>query len=308
MILVLNLNASIDKRYQLDTLRPGTVMRAPAYDTAGGKGIHVARVARLLGEESFLTGFLGGHAGAFVRERLARAGLPGDFVQTAGETRCCLALLTKDGGQTEILEPGPEIAAEELENFREKYAALLSCADVVVASGSLSRGVPKDFYAELIKKAHAADVPFLLDTSGEALAAGIEQQPDFIKPNQAELAALLGEPVETREAAAEAARTLAARGVRLVCVSLGAAGSIAVAADAAYRVTVPHIDCQNPVGSGDSFVAGVATARVRGYGLEDLLRLAAACGTANAMEAESGFVRPETVRALLPQIEIAPLA
>ena len=305
MILVLNLNASVDKRYMLDTLVPGTVMRAPAVsNTAGGKGLHVARVASLLGEETLTTGFLGGKSGEFIEERLRRVGLAGDFVKVAGETRACLALLTRDGAQTEILEPGPEIAPEELAAFREKYAALLAHADVVVASGSLPRGVPTGFYAALIEKARAAGVPFLLDTSGAPLAEGIDAKPDFIKPNQAELAALLGEPVETAEDAVRAARALCARGVRLVCVSLGAAGSIACHEGNCYRVCVPKIDCKNPVGSGDSFVAGVAAALARGEDTQAILRLAAACGTANALEEESGYVRPETVRALLPQIEI----
>ena len=308
MILVLNLNASVDKRYMLDEFVPGTVMRAPAVsNTAGGKGIHVARVASLLGEETLTTGFLGGKTGEFIEERLRRVGLAGDFVKVAGATRSCLAFLTRDGGQTEVLEPGPEISREELAAFREKYTALLARADVVAASGSLPRGVPTGFYAALIEKARAAGVPFLLDTSGKPLAEGIDARPDFIKPNQEELAALLGHPVETAEDALQAARTLSRRGVRLVCVSLGAAGSIACEADACYRVRVPKIDCKNPVGSGDSFVAGAATALARGEDTQSILRLAAACGTANALEAESGFVRPDAVRALLPQIEITPI-
>lgn len=266
MILVLNLNASVDKRYMLDDFVPGTIMRAPSVsNTAGGKGIHVARVASLLGEETLTTGFLGGKTGEFIEERLRRVGLPGDFVKVEGATRSCLAFLTRDGGQTEVLEPGPEISCEELAAFREKYTALLARADVVAA------------------------------------------RPDFIKPNQEELAALLGHPVETAEDALQAARTLSRRGVRLVCVSLGAAGSIACEADACYRVRVPKIDCKNPVGSGDSFVAGAATALARGEDTQSILRLAAACGTANALEAESGFVRPDAVRALLPQIEITPI-
>lgn len=126
MILVLNLNASVDKRYMLDEFVPGTVMRAPSVsNTAGGKGIHVARVASLLGEETLTTGFLGGKPGEFIEERLRRVGLPGDFVKVEGATRSCLAFLTRDGGQTEVLEPGPEISCEELAAFREKYTALL---------------------------------------------------------------------------------------------------------------------------------------------------------------------------------------
>ena len=200
MILVLNLNASVDKRYMLDDFVPGTVMRAPSVsNTAGGKGIHVARVASLLGEETLTTGFLGGKTGEFIEERLRRVGLPGDFVKVEGATRSCLAFLTRDGGQTEVLEPGPEISCEELAAFREKYTALLARADVVAASGSLPCGVPTGFYAVLIEKARAAGVPFLLDTSGKPLAEGIDARPDFIKPNQEELAALLGHPVETAE-------------------------------------------------------------------------------------------------------------
>lgn len=213
MILVLNLNASVDKRYMLDDFVPGTVMRAPSVsNTAGGKGIHVARVVSLLGEETLTTGFLGGKTGEFIEERLRRVGLPGDFVKVEGATRSCLAFLTRDGGQTEILEPGPEISCEELAAFREKYTALLARADVVAASGSLPCGVPMGFYAVLIAKARAAGVPFLLDTSGKPLAEGIDARPDFIKPNQEELAALLGHPVETAEDALQAARTLSRRG------------------------------------------------------------------------------------------------
>lgn len=308
MILVLNLNASVDKRYMLDEFVPGTVMRAPSVsNTAGGKGIHVARVASLLGEETLTTGFLGGKTGEFIEERLRRVGLAGDFVKVAGATRSCLAFLTRDGGQTEVLEPGPEISREELAAFREKYTALLARADVVAASGSLPCGVPTGFYAVLVEKARVAGVPFLLDTSGKPLAEGIDARPDFIKPNQEELAALLGYPVETAEDALQAARTLSRRGVRLVCVSLGAAGSIACHEGRCYRVRVPKITCKNPVGSGDSFVAGAATALARGEDTQSILRLAAACGTANALEAESGFVRPDAVRALLPQIEITPI-
>lgn len=308
MILVLNLNASVDKRYMLDEFVPGTVMRAPSVsNTAGGKGIHVARVASLLGEETLTTGFLGGKTGEFIEERLRRVSLAGDFVKVAGATRSCLAFLTRDGGQTEVLEPGPEISREELAAFREKYTALLARADVVAASGSLPCGVPTGFYAVLVEKARVAGVPFLLDTSGKPLAEGIDARPDFIKPNQEELAALLGHPVETAEDALQAARTLSRRGVRLVCVSLGAAGSIACHEGRCYRVRVPKITCKNPVGSGDSFVAGAATALARGEDTQSILRLAAACGTANALEAESGFVRPDAVRALLPQIEITPI-
>lgn len=243
--------------------------------------------------------------------RSAACGLAGDFTHVAGETRSCLAILTAAGEQTEILEPGPMVTADELAAFRAKYRELLRGANLVVGSGSIPQGVPKSIYADLIREAHDAGKRFLLDTSGEALRTAFEAKPDFIKPNQAEVADLTGRRAETEEDAQHAICALLDAGLPLACVSLGADGSLlGVAAETPddspqlYRVKVPHIDCKNPVGSGDSFVGGFAAALASGKSPQEALRLAAACGTANAMEEESGNVTPETVQALLPKIAI----
>ncbi len=303
MILVINLNASVDKRYTLPELTKGRVMRASSVDnTPGGKGLHVANVATILGEDCLATGMLGGKSGEFIADRLEDYGIRQDFVHVAGETRSCLAIITDDGVQTEILEPGPEVSAAELELFWQKYNALLDTADVIVASGSVPRGVPQDFYARLIREAKAADKPFLLDTSGELLRQGIAAQPFFIKPNRDEIEALTGRQVITEEEVAAEVRRFMAAGIPLAVVSLGAAGSLAGYDGQLYRVSVPKIKAVNPVGSGDSYVAGIAAGLARGLDIDDILKLAAACGTANAMEPESGFVRKAVVEELCGRI------
>ena len=71
-----------------------------------------------------------------------------------------------------------------------------------------------------------------------------------------------------------------------------------------YRVTVPKIEALNPVGSGDSYVAGIAVGLSRGLAIEDTLKLAAACGTANALEPESGFVKKTVVEELIARIQV----
>ena len=305
MILVINLNASVDKRYQLTELTKGEVMRAVSVDnTPGGKGLHVANVATILGEDTLATGLLGGKSGEFIAERLADYGINGDFVSVAGETRSCIAILTADGAQTEILEPGPLVSAAELDVFRQKYTELLARADVVVASGSVPQGVPADFYGMLIREAKASGKRFLLDTSGDLLWKGLAAQPYFIKPNKDEIQALCGRQVSTEADLIREVEGFLVDGIGLAVVSLGAQGSIAGASGHIYRVTVPTIDCQNPVGSGDAYVAGAAVGLARNLPIEDVLRLGAACGTANAMEEESGFVRREVVEDLLPRIQI----
>lgn len=309
MILVVNLNASLDKRYELVDFAKGKIVRAKSVDnTPGGKGIHVANVDTILGEDTVVTGFLGGKTGEFVASRLYDYGITGDFVDVAGETRSCLAILTEDGAQTEILEPGPEVSPAELKKFRDKYTELLGKADIVVASGSVPRGVPVDFYAFLIEEAHAAGKKFLLDTSGDLLARGIEARPDFIKPNQDEIEALRGYRLHSEEDLVREIRHFLEEGIEIAAISLGSKGSLVGVRDEIYRVTVPEIACQNPVGSGDSYVAGIAAGLSRKLPIEDTLRLGAACGTANALEAESGFVRKGVVEKLFSAISVEKIA
>ena len=305
MILVINLNASVDKRYKMKDLIKGEVMRAAEVDnTPGGKGIHVANVATILGEDCIATGYLGGKSGEFISEKLQDYGIKQDFVQVAGETRSCLAIITESGAQTEILEPGPTVTPEEQEAFMVKYQELLSKATVVAASGSMPKGLPGNFYGQLISLAHKAGKPFLLDTSGEALIQGIKAQPYFVKPNNDEIKVLVGAELRSDEDIVHILQKFMEDGIKLPVISLGAQGSMAGYNQHVYKITVPKIQCKNPVGSGDSFVAGIAVGIERGMAIEDVLSLGAACGTANAMEDESGFVRKEVVEELFPQIKI----
>ena len=298
MILVVNLNASVDKRYEMKELEKGTVMRAfKVENTPGGKGIHVANVATILGEECIATGFLGGKTGEFIEEKLVEYNINSDFVKINGETRECLAIITEDLDQTEILERGPEVSMEEQNKFLLKYKELVKRSNIIVASGSVPRNIPKNFYGELISIANKNNKKFLLDTSGELLVEGIKSKPFFIKPNRDEIEALTGKRIETDEDAIE-------EGIEFVVISLGSKGSIAGYKGRFYKVNVPKIKAVNPVGSGDSYVGGVAVALERGYGIEDILRYASACGTANAMEEETGFVRKEVVEDLLKKITV----
>ena len=309
MILVINLNASVDKRYKMKDLIKGEVMRAAEVDnTPGGKGIHVANVATILGEDCIATGYLGGKSGEFISEKLQDYGIKQDFVQVAGETRSCLAIITESGAQTEILEPGPTVTQEEQEAFLAKYQELLSKATVVAASGSMPKGLPGDFYGQLINLARKAGKPFLLDTSGEALIQGIKAQPYFVKPNNDEIKVLVGAELRSDEDIVHVLQKFMEDGIKLPVISLGAQGSMAGYNQHVYKITVPKIQCKNPVGSGDSFVAGIAVGIERGMAIEDVLSLGAACGTANAMEDESGFVRKEVVEELFPQIKIQQIA
>ncbi|GIP37996.1 tagatose-6-phosphate kinase [Paenibacillus sp. J31TS4] len=306
MIVTVTVNAAIDKSYFVDRLEPGTVSRVPDIRAIpGGKGINVARVAHLLGEPVIATGFLGGHNGRFIRTELDRQGITNDFVAIEGESRVCLNIIERGSGRsTELLEQGPATGQEDWSRLRDKIRQLARGASVVAFSGSLPQGAAPDAYASLMEAARAEGARVFLDTSGDALAAGVAASPDFIKPNETEVERLLGRPLGPESELHASIRRLMEDGIGCVTVSLGAGGSLAGIGGELYRVTVPRITPVNTVGCGDSFVAGMAAAVRRGLSMEDSLRLASACGTANALTRDAGTVDPAQVEELLPQIRI----
>jgi fructose-1-phosphate kinase PfkB-like protein len=60
----------------------------------------------------------------------------------------------------------------------------------------------------------------------------------------------------------------------------------------------PRVTAKNPVGSGDAMMAGIAVGLWRGESMVEAIRLGIACGAANAMTVEPGFVRLTDVKRL----------
>jgi tagatose 6-phosphate kinase len=184
---------------------------------------------------------------------------------------------------------------------------LASRSVIVVFSGSLPKGLPATFYAELVDIVKSEGALAFLDTSGEALAAGVRSLPFFIKPNEDEVAQLLGKPMERESDLYGGIRRLMDSGIGCVVVSLGEKGAVAGFQGRLYRVIAPRVEAVNAVGCGDSFVAGMAVAISRKRPIEECLRLAAAAGSANALTEEAGNVRPEDVQRLFEQVRVEPI-
>lgn len=342
MILTVTLNAALDVTYQIRALRPGATHRiSEVSERPGGKGLNVARVLAALGHDVTVTGFAGGTTGSTVRDRLATmtgtaadapdgsgaprgpggsdgshaagAVTPGSgparvhdaLVPVAGTTRRTVALVdTGSGETTQLNEPGPAISPEEWHAFTARYEELLGASSAVALCGSLPPGVPVGAYARLVRAAHAASVPVLLDTSGEPLRRGLAARPDIIKPNADELAELTGshEPVQ-------ASRDARRRGAHAVVASLGARGMLAVTPEGRWRVAPPagvrgERVRGNTTGAGDSAVAGLLSGLVEGLPWPKRLVRAAALATSTVLAATAGEFDRRAYRELLGRIEV----
>ena len=138
-----------------------------------------------------------------------------------------------------------------------------------------------DYYAILVKIAREAGKPVVLDCSGASLEAAIQAavKPTVIKPNNEELSQLLGKEVSKNvEDLKEVLQDSLFDGIEWVIVSLGANGAFAKHGDVFYKVDIPKIDVVNPVGSGDSTVAGIASGLYHHESDADLLKKANVLG------------------------------
>ncbi|HFU4217198.1 TPA: tagatose-6-phosphate kinase [Streptococcus suis] len=307
MILTITLNPSVDIAYQLDTFHLDTVNRVEKVQkTAGGKGLNVTRVLKQIGEDVVATGFIGGEIGSYVKKQLTRNDVKTSFVEIGSETRNCIAVL-HDGKQTEILEQGPTIQEHEALNFIEHLEIILNNVDVVVISGSLPKGLASNYYVEIVELCKKCGVAVVLDCSGEALKNVLEsqQKPTVIKPNTEELSQLIGK--EVTDDIQELKSVLSGQlfqGIEWIVVSLGAKGAFAKHNDKFYRVKIPKIKVVNPVGSGDSTVAGIAAGLVHALPEAELLKNANVLGMLNAQEEQTGYVNLENAESLYSQIEV----
>jgi tagatose 6-phosphate kinase len=309
VICVGGFNTAVDKWMEADAIQIGGVTRVRGVRALpGGKGLHVAVAAAALGEAVHLVGLSDlrndGRLRGFLRER----GVEFDSIAVDAELRTCLAIKDADGRVSELLEPGPEVAPAVREQLIERFCARARGASVCVLSGSLPPGFPDTGYAELIQRVSRDGAACLLDASGELLRAGIAARPAAVKPNREEAAALHAKPIADVAAAAEAADAIAARGVRIVVISLGSEGAVASVDGRRLHAVPPALAAQNTVGAGDCLMAGLAVGLSRGLNPEEALRVAVACGAAKVVTPESGFLRRADVDALLPRIDVRSLA
>lgn len=303
MVTVGGFNTAIDRLVTLDVLEPGTVQRASAVCSyPGGKGVHVAQTIAALGEPVQLVGLVDTMHRNFIARRMSERGVLFHGVETTGELRQCLALRERGGRISEVLDPGPLLSEAVRKQLLHTLWRAIDGSEAVVLSGSLPRGFEADTYAQIVRQAGSNGLPCLVDASGEALRHVVDARPCVIKPNRDEAGQLMGQPLESRAQVEALLRDLYARGVLRPVVTLGEQGAFGFDGERVWHASMAPRQSANAVGSGDCFLAGMAVAYQRGLAFGESLRLAVACGAANAMHEETGFVERRVVQSLLADV------
>jgi tagatose 6-phosphate kinase len=281
MILVVGLSPAWQRTLEFSGLRTGKVNRAGrVMETASGKGVNVARVARQLGADVRLLTVAGGHRGKLLAQSLKNQRIPAHVVHVAAETRICQTLL--DGEAiTELVEEAGVLRAAEVAHIVAAFERELRRARLVVLTGTVPPGCGDDFYARLITMTRA---PVLVDAQGRQLVNAVGAGAFLVRVNRDEFAA---------------APKLDRTGAQWLVISNGARQASAFHGRDVYRLRPPRVKTLNSVGSGDAMMAGIACGLWRGQSVPEALRLGVACGAANALTLMPGFVRRADVNRLL---------
>lgn len=312
MILCVTLNPCLDKTLVVPDWRPGDSVRGlSVHEVVGGKGNNVARALRRLGRGPIRPVlFLGGPTGARC-EHLLRSedGLDPAVIASEAETRVILTVRTgQSSSQTAFFDPDPAISDAEADALLARVEVLLAEGDVqaLTLSGSSPSPSTHGVFSDLIALARAHQVPTLLDTYGPALESIWGFWPDVIQLNRREASAYLKTPNPGLAELGGLMDRWARHGVAVSVVTDGPGPVLARVRDRLYRADPPQVRLVNPVGSGDSLLAGLADGWLQDLDPVPLVQRAVACGAANASVWDAGAINPEMLEDLASRVVVEP--
>lgn len=310
MIYTITLNPAVDRELVVDEIVFDTVLKANDWRVdCGGKGFNVARMLQSLKTPSVALGFAAGKSGEFLKDALHVLGIATDFVWVGGETRTNVSIVSADNTRhLKVNEPGPTVSQTDMAKLIQKVRQLAEPDDGWVLAGSLPPGVPPTFYAQIIAILHAAGARVFLDTSDDALRHSCPAKPFLVKPNAAEAQELTGLPMNNATQIADVGKAIQTMGPENVIISLGKQGALLVHGGKAWLAASPEVTQRNPIGAGDSMVAGLVWGLSQGHSMPEALRRGVACGAATASQRGTAVGTLTQVNTLLPQIRLSEIS
>ena len=256
MIITVTTNPSIDRTIAVNSLTLGGVNRGDlnAIDP-GGKGVNVSRALAAYGAKTHAVLICGDLGSQWFGKKLNALNIAHNIIKAEGITRSNITLQEANGTVTKINEPGFELTKDVLNELLQTLDGLELKGSWVVLAGRLNPGADVNTYRDLAQFVRDRGAKVAIDGSGPEFRAALAVKPELIKPNQFELAELVGRPLKTIHDVIAAAREVIDGGVEQVLCSLGKDGAILVTADEVMHCEPERSATGTPVGAGDILLA-----------------------------------------------------
>lgn len=304
-VVTVTLNPALDLTGSLSELNVGSVSLVSQSNLhAAGKGVNVAKVLSDLGAQVTVTGFLGKENPELFHQLFSQINVADEFIEVEGATRINVKLVEENGRVSDVNFPGVQVSSEEIERFERVLFRLAEDHDYFVIAGSLPGGVSPELCASWIKTLRQRSKKVLFDSSNSALATGISAQPWLVKPNDEELADLVGQELSTFEQCQRAAQALSSKGIDNVVVSMGAEGVMWLNQDQLLRSAPPRMNVVSTVGAGDTLVAGLCWGHMQAMPNNEILRFATALSALAVSQVGVGLTNQEELDAIKLKTQI----
>jgi ribokinase len=245
----------------------------------GGKGANQAVAARRLGADVRFIGCVGDDTfGPELRQSMAAEGIGVDgFATIAGVNSGTAVIVVDAAGRNQIAVASGanlHLTVDWVARFAEDFA----WAQVVICQLE----VPLDTVLWTLRTArqHGA-ITVLNPAPAQPVAPELWPLVDYLTPNEVEAAQASGLPLSVPSDAGNVARTLLARGPRVVILTLGGQGAFIGTLGDMVHVPAFPVTVMDTTAAGDAFNGAFAAALAEGCPLKEAVRFAnAAAGLA----------------------------
>lgn len=268
----------------------------------GGKGITVSKMLKNLKIDSIPVIAVGGKVGNDIKDFVEKDFKKAVYLPTIGDSRIDV-VITGSIHDLRFDPSAPKISKEGLDTMFDFFRKNLKKGDIVILSGSLGQE-RKDLYQILMRDyINPVGAITILDTVGQCLNNALSEHPFMIKPNEEELAELVGREIKNDEDILLGGEEMKLKGPKTVLVTLGKRGAYYFAEDGhVYHCSNAHGTQISAVGAGDSSIAGFIKGLAEGKTIEERLVYSMAAGGATAFSEHLGSY--ELWESLLPQIQV----
>ena len=304
MIYTVTLNPAIDLVIVTKKLEPKVVNRTEKFELQpNGKGVNVSFILKQLGIDSVATGIGGGFTLDYVISGLAEKGIKTNFLKVKEPTRVNVFTdVLDEGTEYKQVNPGPVVSSDKQDQFLDYLESTVTKDDMVVVSGSFSRGIKPDFLVQLAQLVQKQGAKFVIDSSYLEVIDTLKYRPFLLKPNNDELAAFFnyeGEMTATKTV--ELAQKLIKLGCQNVLVSLGADGAAFINERHILFANAPQIQVVNSACAGDTMLGTFIAFLEKNKPVSAALKMAVAAGSDTA--SRTGLT-DFSLDELLPQISV----
>lgn len=304
MIYTVTLNPAIDLVIVTRKLKPKVVNRTEKFELQpNGKGVNVSFILKKLGITSVATGIGGGFTLDYIVSGLKEKDIQTNFFKVKEPTRVnVFTNVIDENTEYKEVNPGPIINETVQNKFLQYLTANLITNDIVVISGSFSKGINPSILVDIAKIAKNKGAKLVIDSSYSAILDTLLFQPFLLKPNEVELAKLFNYTGNlTKTKIIELSQKLLAGGCKNVLVSLGAQGAALINNKHILFANAPKIKVVNSACAGDTMLGTFIALLEKNKPVKEALKIAVAAGSDTARRIG---LTEFNLDELLPQISV----